>query len=117
MSSKETAIFAEGCFWGMQDIVRRLPGVAGTRLGHSDGGGADATYRNSGMHAEALEVVFDAARAIYRVLLEFLLQIHGLRALTWQGSNGGCSYRSCINVAQMSTPATSRARTGSWPGA
>lgn len=96
MGSKETAILAGGCFWGMQDLVRRLPGVASTRVGYSGGDVADATYRNHGTHAEALEVIFDPARTSYRELLEFFFQIHDPSTLSPQGNEGGWSYRSGI---------------------
>lgn len=76
MSSTQTAILAGGCFWGMQDLVRKLPGVISTRVGYSGGDVPNATYRNHGTHAEALEVVFDPVQISFRDLLEFFFQIH-----------------------------------------
>lgn len=96
MSSKETAILAGGCFWGIQDLVRKLPGVASTRVGYSGGDVADATYRNHGTHAEALEVVFDPSLISYRDLLEFFFQIHDPSVSFRPGYVGGWSYRSGI---------------------
>lgn len=96
MSSTETAILAGGCFWGMQDLVRKLPGVNSTRVGYSGGDVANATYRNHGTHAEALEVVFDPARTSFRDLLEFFFQIHDPSTPNRQGNDRGSSYRSGI---------------------
>lgn len=96
MSSTETAILAGGCFWGMQDLVRKLPGVNSTRVGYSGGDVANATYRNHGTHAEALEVVFDPARTSFRDLLEFFFQIHDPSTRSRQGNDRGSSYRSGI---------------------
>lgn len=96
MSSTETAILAGGCFWGMQDLVRKLPGVTSTRVGYSGGDVANATYRNHGTHAEALEVVFDPVRTSFRDLLEFFFQIHDPSTPKRQGNDRGSSYRSGI---------------------
>ena len=74
--STETAILAGGCFWGMQDLLRRYPGVISTRVGYTGGDVANATYRNHGTHAEAIEIVFDPKKLSYRKLLEFFFQIH-----------------------------------------
>jgi peptide-methionine (S)-S-oxide reductase len=95
-SSQETAILAGGCFWGMQDLLRRYPGVISTRVGYSGGDVANATYRNHGSHAEALEVVFDPQKLSYRKLLEFFFQIHDPTTLNRQGNDLGTSYRSAI---------------------
>ncbi len=96
MSSNETAILAGGCFWGMQDLVRKLPGVTSTRVGYSGGDVPNATYRNHGTHAEALEVAFDPARTSFRDLLEFFFQIHDPSTPSRQGNDRGSSYRSGI---------------------
>ncbi|MDH3210312.1 MAG: peptide-methionine (S)-S-oxide reductase MsrA [Burkholderiaceae bacterium] len=96
MTMHETAILAGGCFWGMQDLVRKLPGVISTRVGYSGGDVPNATYRNHGTHAEALEVVFDPARFSYRELLEFFFQIHDPTTPQQQGNDRGASYRSGI---------------------
>ena len=96
MTTRETAILAGGCFWGMQDLVRKLPGVISTRVGYSGGDVPNATYRNHGTHAEALEVVFDPARFSYRELLEFFFQIHDPTTPQQQGNDRGASYRSGI---------------------
>src|SRR5271163_1028073 len=95
-SSQETAILAGGCFWGMQDLLRRYPGVISTRVGYAGGDVPNATYRNHGAHAEALEVVFDPQKLSYRKLLEFSLQVHDPTTLTQQGNDVGTSYRSAI---------------------
>jgi peptide-methionine (S)-S-oxide reductase len=96
MSTTETAILAGGCFWGMQDLVRKLPGVIKTRVGYSGGDVANATYRNHGSHAEALEVIFDPAQLGFRELLEFFFQIHDPSTPNRQGNDRGSSYRSGI---------------------
>ena len=92
----ETAILAGGCFWGMQDLIRRMPGVISTRVGYTGGDVAHATYRNHGTHAEGIEVVFDPARLSYRQLLEFFFQIHEPTTLNRQGNDLGLGYRSGI---------------------
>jgi peptide-methionine (S)-S-oxide reductase len=92
----ETAILAGGCFWGMQDLIRRIPGVISTRVGYTGGDVANATYRNHGTHAEGIEVVFDPAVLSYRKLLEFFFQIHDPTTLNRQGNDRGLSYRSGI---------------------
>ncbi len=92
----ETAILAGGCFWGMQDLIRKIPGVIKTRVGYTGGDVANATYRNHGTHAEGIEVVFDPARLSYRELLEFFFQIHDPTTLNRQGNDRGLSYRSGI---------------------
>jgi peptide-methionine (S)-S-oxide reductase len=96
MAKTETAILAGGCFWGMQDLIRKLPGVAATRVGYSGGDVPNATYRNHGSHAEAIEVVFEPAKLSYRELLEFFFQIHDPTTKNRQGSDIGTSYRSGI---------------------
>lgn len=92
----ETAILAGGCFWGMQDLIRRMPGVVQTRVGYTGGDVANATYRIHGTHAEGIEIVFDPARISYRDLLEFFFQIHDPTTLHRQGNDRGLSYRSAI---------------------
>lgn len=92
----ETAILAGGCFWGMQDLLRRYPGVISTRVGYSGGDVPNATYRNHGTHAEAIEIVFDPQILSYRKLLEFFFQIHDPTTLNRQGNDIGTSYRSAI---------------------
>jgi len=92
----ETAILAGGCFWGMQALLRRQNGVLSTRVGYSGGDVPNATYRNHGTHAEALEVVFDPARISYRQILEFFFQIHDPSTPNRQGNDRGMSYRSAI---------------------
>ncbi len=92
----ETAILAGGCFWGMQDLIRKLPGVASTRVGYSGGDVPNATYRHHGTHAEAIEIVFDPAKISYRDLLEFFFQIHDPSTVNRQGNDIGMSYRSAI---------------------
>jgi peptide-methionine (S)-S-oxide reductase len=92
----QRAILAGGCFWGMQDLIRRYDGVIATRVGYTGGDVPNATYRNHGTHAEAIEIVFDPARISYRRLLEFFFQIHDPTTLNRQGNDRGTSYRSAI---------------------
>jgi len=92
----ERAVLAGGCFWGMQDLIRKLPGVLMTRVGYTGGDVPNATYRNHGNHAEAIEIIFDPARISYRRLLEFFFQIHNPTTLNRQGNDVGASYRSAI---------------------
>jgi peptide-methionine (S)-S-oxide reductase len=94
--SAERAILAGGCFWGMQDLIRGMKGVISTRVGYSGGDVKNATYRNHGTHAEAIEVVFDPAKLSYRELLEFFFQIHDPSTKNRQGNDLGLSYRSAI---------------------
>jgi peptide-methionine (S)-S-oxide reductase len=92
----ERAILAGGCFWGMQELIRNMKGVISTRVGYSGGDVPNATYRNHGTHAEAIEVVFDPAQLSYRELLEFFFQIHDPTTKNRQGNDLGMSYRSAI---------------------
>jgi len=92
----ERAVLAGGCFWGMQDLIRKLPGVVSTRVGYAGGDVPNATYRNHGTHAEAIEIVFDPAQTTYRRLLEFFFQIHDPTTLNRQGNDVGTQYRSAI---------------------
>ena len=92
----ERAVLAGGCFWGVQDLIRRQPGVVSTRVGYSGGDVPNATYRNHGDHAEAIEIVFDPATLSYRRLLEFFFQIHDPSTPDRQGNDRGRSYRSAI---------------------
>ena len=92
----ETAVLAGGCFWGMQELIRKFPGVESTRVGYSGGDVANATYRNHGTHAEAIEIVFDPAVISYRKILEFFFQIHDPSTVDRQGNDRGASYRSAI---------------------
>ena len=92
----ERAVLAGGCFWGMQDLIRKRPGVISTRVGYSGGDVKNATYRNHGTHAEAIEIVFDPAKLSFRRLLEFFFQIHDPTTFKRQGNDVGMSYRSAI---------------------
>ena len=94
--TQERAVLAGGCFWGMQDLIRRQEGVISTRVGYTGGDVPNATYRNHGSHAEAIEIVFDPARTSYRKMLEFFFQIHDPTTLNRQGNDIGLSYRSAI---------------------
>jgi peptide-methionine (S)-S-oxide reductase len=96
MTSTQKAILAGGCFWGMQDLIRKQPGVISTRVGYSGGDTPNATYRNHGTHAEAVEIVYDPAVTDYRTLLEFFFQIHDPTTKDRQGNDRGTSYRSAI---------------------
>jgi peptide-methionine (S)-S-oxide reductase len=94
--SQERAVLAGGCFWGMQDLLRRYPGVISTRVGYSGGDVPNATYRNHGTHAEAIEILFDPDQIDYRKILEFFFQIHDPSTKNRQGNDVGMSYRSAI---------------------
>ena len=96
MSDYKTAILAGGCFWGMQDLIRKQPGVVSTRVGYTGGRNAHATYRNHPGHAEAVEIVYDPAQTDYRALLEFFFQIHDPTTKDRQGNDVGSSYRSAV---------------------
>lgn len=95
-TNTETAILAGGCFWGMQDLLRRYPGVISTRVGYTGGDVPNATYRNHGSHAEAIEIVFDPEQISYRQILEFFFQIHDPSTQNRQGNDLGTSYRSAL---------------------
>jgi peptide-methionine (S)-S-oxide reductase len=118
----ERAVLAGGCFWGMQDLIRRYPGVISTRVGYTGGAVANATYRNHEGHAEAIEITFDPAKISFRTLLEFFFQIHDPTTLNRQGNDLGTSYRSAIfytNEAQRLTALDTIAdveASGLWPG-
>jgi len=92
----ERAVLAGGCFWGVQQLIRRMPGVISTRVGYSGGEIENATYRNHGNHAEAVEITFDPDQISFRELLEFFFQIHDPSTPNRQGNDLGASYRSAI---------------------
>ena len=122
MAKTETAILAGGCFWGMQDLIRKLPGVVATRVGYTGGEVPQATYRNHGNHAEAIEIEFDPSRIGYRDLLAFFFQIHDPSTRNRQGNDVGASYRSAIfyrNDQQKQVALETIAdvdASGLWPG-
>jgi peptide-methionine (S)-S-oxide reductase len=122
MSQTETAILAGGCFWGMQDLIRKRPGVIATRVGYSGGDVPNATYRNHGSHAEAIEIIFDPAILSFRQVLEFFFQIHDPTTPNRQGNDRGSSYRSAIyytSEAQREMAVKTIAdvdASGLWPG-
>jgi peptide-methionine (S)-S-oxide reductase len=121
-TTTERAVLAGGCFWGMEDLVRKMPGVKSTRVGYSGGDVANATYRNHGTHAEALEVVFDPSRLSFRELLEFFFQIHDPSTKNRQGNDVGTSYRSAIFFTSPEQERVARDTiadvdaSGLWPG-
>jgi peptide-methionine (S)-S-oxide reductase len=92
----EKAILAGGCFWGLQDLIRKYPGVLETRVVYTGGEVVHATYENHGSHAECLEIVFDPLKLSFRKLLEFFFQIHDPTTLNRQGNDFGEAYRSAI---------------------
>lgn len=94
--SEERAVLAGGCFWGAQDLIRRRDGVLSTRVGYTGGDVPNATYRNHGSHAEAVEIIFDPSRISFREILEFFFQIHDPSTRNRQGNDVGTSYRSAI---------------------
>ncbi len=118
----ERAVLAGGCFWGMQDLIRKLPGVTATRVGYTGGDVKNATYRNHGTHAEGIEIIFEPEVISYRELLEFFFQIHDPTTLNRQGNDRGMSYRSAIyycSEAQHETALETIAdvnASGLWPG-
>ena len=93
---QDRAVLAGGCFWGMQDLLRRRPGVISTRVGYTGGNVPNATYRNHEGHAEAIEIIFDPQKLSYRKLLEFFFQVHDPTTKNRQGNDVGTSYRSAI---------------------
>ncbi|MGA7298443.1 MAG: peptide-methionine (S)-S-oxide reductase MsrA [Rhodanobacteraceae bacterium] len=95
-TSNERAVLAGGCFWGMQDLIRKQTGVISTRVGYTGGDVDNATYRNHGSHAEAIEILFDPAQTSFRNMLEFFFQIHDPTTVNRQGNDVGQSYRSAI---------------------
>lgn len=118
----QRAVLAGGCFWGMQDLIRKLPGVVSTRVGYTGGDILNATYRNHGTHAEGIEIVFDAPQTSYRRILEYFFQIHDPTTLDRQGNDVGTSYRSAIfyttdeqKKVALETIADVEA-SGLWPG-
>jgi len=121
-STTETAILAGGCFWGMQDLIRKIPGVISTRVGYTGGDVANATYRNHGTHAEAIEVVFNPQIISYRQVLEFFFQIHDPSTRNRQGNDTGTSYRSGIYYENEEQKRTAEDTildvdaSGLWPG-
>ncbi|MDR9804012.1 peptide-methionine (S)-S-oxide reductase MsrA [Rhizobium hidalgonense] len=120
--TEERAVLAGGCFWGMQDLIRRYKGVISTRVGYTGGDVANATYRNHGTHAEAIEIVFDPARISYREILEFFFQIHDPSTRNRQGNDVGTSYRSAIFYVSPEQERVARDTiadvdaSGLWPG-
>jgi peptide-methionine (S)-S-oxide reductase len=120
--STERAVLAGGCFWGIQDLVRRQPGVLSTRVGYSGGEVPHATYRNHGNHAEAIEIIFDPEVTSYRAILEFFFQIHDPTTKNRQGNDVGASYRSAIYYTSDEQEAVAKdtiadvEASGLWPG-
>ena len=118
----ERAVLAGGCFWGVQDLVRKLPGVIKTRVGYSGGDVPNATYRNHGTHAEAIEIIFDPATISFRQLLEFFFQSHDPTTANRQGNDVGLSYRSAIFYTSPEQKAVAEDTiadvdaSGLWPG-
>ncbi|WP_407352833.1 peptide-methionine (S)-S-oxide reductase MsrA [Luteimonas sp. R10] len=116
------AVLAGGCFWGMQDLVRRLPGVVSTRVGYTGGDVENATYRDHGTHAEAIEITYDPDGTSYRKLLEFFFQIHDPTTPNRQGNDRGMSYRSAIFYVDEEQKAVAEDTiadvdaSGLWPG-
>jgi len=120
--AEERAVLAGGCFWGMQDLIRKLDGVISTRVGYTGGDVAHATYRNHGTHAEGIEINFDPDVISYRNVLEFFFQIHDPSTKNQQGNDRGLAYRSAIyfvNDTQKAVALDTIAdvdASGLWPG-
>jgi|TARA_B110000196_G_C21007351_1_gene596061 peptide-methionine (S)-S-oxide reductase len=121
-SDSERAVLAGGCFWGMEDLVRKLPGVISTRVGYTGGDMPNATYPNHGNHAEGIEIMFDPTQTSYRALLEFFFQIHDPSTHDRQGNDMGPSYRSGIYYIDDAQKAEAERTiedvdaSGLWPG-
>ena len=120
--TNERAVLAGGCFWGMQDLIRKLNGITATRVGYTGGDVVNATYRNHGSHAEGIEILFDNSLISYRKILEFFFQIHDPTTVNRQGNDQGSSYRSAIyytseaqKTIALKTIADVNA-SGLWPG-
>lgn len=122
MAKTERAVLAGGCFWGMQDLIRRLPGVVSTRVGYTGGDVPNATYRNHGTHAEGIEITFDPEKISYRQVLEVFFQIHDPTTPNRQGNDIGLSYRSAIYYVDAKQKAVALEAiadvdaSGLWPG-
>ena len=120
--ARELAILAGGCFWGMQDLIRKMPGVISTRVGYTGGDVPNATYKNHGTHAEAIEIEYDPGTLSYRQLLEFFFQIHDPSTPNQQGNDRGSSYRSAIYYSSDDQLEVARDTiadvdaSGLWPG-
>ncbi|OKO88019.1 methionine sulfoxide reductase A [Bradyrhizobium sp. NAS80.1] len=118
----ERAVLAGGCFWGMQDLIRKQPGVISTRVGYTGGAVKNATYRNHEGHAEAIEIIFNPAKTSFRTMLEFFFQIHDPTTLNRQGNDLGTSYRSAIFYTSDQQKRTAEdtiadvEASGLWPG-
>ena len=118
----QRAVLAGGCFWGMQDLIRKMPGVTATEVGYTGGDVPNATYRNHGTHAEGIEIMFDPQQISYRQILEFFFQIHDPTTPNRQGNDVGLSYRSAIyfvDEAQKEIALDTIAdvdASGIWPG-
>ncbi len=118
----DRAVLAGGCFWGMEDLIRKLPGVTSTRVGYTGGDVDNATYRNHGTHAEGIEIMFNPAQISYRQLLEFFFQIHDPTTENRQGNDRGMSYRSAIYYVDDAQKAVAEDTiadvnaSGLWPG-
>lgn len=122
MTNTERAVLAGGCFWGMQELIRKQPGVISTRVGYTGGDVENATYRNHGTHAEGIEITFDPAVTSFRQMLEFFFQIHDPTTENRQGNDTGLSYRSAIYFTDQEQKAVAIdtvadvETSGLWPG-
>ena len=121
-TNTERAVLAGGCFWGMQDLIRKLPGIISSRVGYTGGDIPNATYPNHGTHAEGIEIFFNPEQITYRQLLEFFFQIHDPTTPNQQGNDRGLSYRSAIYYTNDEQAEIARQtiedvnQSGLWPG-
>ncbi|AFI84984.1 peptide-methionine (S)-S-oxide reductase MsrA [Methylophaga nitratireducenticrescens] len=121
-TNTERAVLAGGCFWGMQDLIRKLPGVISSRVGYTGGDIPNATYPNHGTHAEAIEIIFDPEQISFRQLLESFFQIHDPTTPNQQGNDRGMSYRSAIYFTNDEQAEIAKQtiedinQSGLWPG-
>ena len=121
MAKQETAVLAGGCFWGLEDLVRKQPGVINTEVGYTGGQNDNPTYQRHPGHAEALEITYDPAETSYRRILDFFFQVHNPTTLNRQGNDRGTSYRSAIFYKDEEEKKTAEEmiemvnRSGRWP--
>jgi len=122
MKATERAVLAGGCFWGMQGLIRKQPGVLETRVGYTGGDIPNATYRDHGTHAEGIEIIFDPEVTSFREILAFFFQIHDPTTKNRQGNDLGLSYRSAIYYVDDAQKAVTEDTiadvnaSGLWPG-
>jgi len=122
MSHTKKAYIAGGCFWGMEDLFRQLPGVTDTEVGYIGGQNDHPTYRQHPGHAEGLEITYDPATITFEALLDFFFRVHDPTTVDRQGNDRGSSYRSAVFIQNEEEKKTAEAmielvnKAGRWPG-